>query len=197
MTAHHQIEERVSSLEASVAALADNINKFMTSTERSLGEISRIVHAGGRTPWGVVFAGVGLGVALLGSAGAALLAPAHIRLQIAERDLERLEKSGVKELDRVERTVAARAEKMDARLDRNRESIHESDRRAESLASSLRDKLSEVETQFGWIVDAVNQDRAHRIRMEGLLYAKSFGEPLPLLHINPIGPRRAVKSQEE
>jgi hypothetical protein len=68
--------------------------------------------------------------------------------------------------------------------------VNKLDRDAAKAESELRLKTAEIETQFGWLGDALNQDRAHRIRMEGLLYEACFGKPLPILHVNPIGPRR-------
>lgn len=168
-------DERISSLETAVEGLAHEVRGFVSATGKDISEIRSAIQASGRAPWGNIISASGLAVIIIGAIGTSYLAPAQVRLEYAE-----------KEVNRMDRLSARQEERIDA-----------VENESARTAAGLQDKLSEVETQFGWMVDAVNQERAHRVRMEGLLWNKVYGEPLPLLHVNPIGPVMSrVKSRQ-
>lgn len=174
------IDERVSSLEASVSSLVDNLNKYMARTETAIGELFRAQKQHEeeswkrqRTPWGIIIAAVAVSVTIFGAIGNSYLSPIIVHQEHLRESIES------------SRQLAERIRERNA----------DQDTALARTAGALQDKLAEVETQFGWLVDAVNQDRAHRIRVEGLVWQKVYGEPMPLLHVNPIGPTKQQREQ--
>lgn len=174
------LDERVSSLEASVSSLVDNVNKYMVRTETAIGELFKAQKSHEeeswkrqRTPWGIIISAIAVSVTIIGAIGNSYLSPILVHQNYLRDSIDSA------------RDLA----------ERNRERNAEQDTALARTAGALQDKLAEIETQFGWMVDAVNQDRAHRVRMEGLIWNQIFGEPLPLLHINPIGPTKQRREQ--
>lgn len=159
-------DERISSLETAVEGIAHEVRGFIAATGKDISEIRSAINASGRAPWGNIISAAALAVVVIGAIGTSYLAPAQVRLEFAEKEVLRMERVRERVEDRIDAV----------------------EKESSKTAASMHDKLSEVETQFGWMVDAVNQERAHRVRMEGLLWNKVYNEPLPLLHVNPIGP---------
>lgn len=52
----------------------------------------------------------------------------------------------------------------------------------------LQEQLNEVETQFNWATDAMNSAMAHSDRLDAIMWKKVFGEDLPALVGNGVGP---------
>lgn len=159
-------DERISSLETAVEGLAHEVRGFVAATGKDISEIRTAIQNSSRAPWGNIISATGLAVIVIGAIGTSYLAPAQVRLEYAEKEVNRMERWSTNQEARVDAV----------------------ERESSRTSSSLKDKLSEVETQFGWMVDAVNQYRATQDRMLGLMWNKVYGESLPLLHVNPIGP---------
>ena len=177
---HRPLDERMSAVETAVASLAESMQSFANRTERSIERLFQTFESHQAesyrrqlTPWGVVISSVAVAVTIIGAIGRSYISPL-----LVDNDY-----------------IKARIAVIEESVGRSRDRNAEQDVKHARVSGSLQDKLSEVETQFGWLVDAVNQDRAHRIRMEGIVWQEIYGEPLPLLHVNPIGPTKQRREQ--
>lgn len=196
--------ERITALEANLSSLTENtrehgeqisrlaesVNKVVSTVQDGFGEVhSRVTEeakairadmAKSRAaPWGTIVGAIGV-LATIGS-----IIQAAVFAGVAALVYSITTPTNIA-VDNLRQDVAA----VSREADRARDDIKVLTNATVRAESDLRNKLSEVETQFEWMTDAVNQDRAHRVRMEGLMWRGIFGDDLPLLHVNPIGPKR-------
>lgn len=160
------LEARVSSLETALTGLAESVNKFAEKTGDDVAEIRRVIQNNSRTPWAVVLTALAIGLGIITSLGNSWISPITVKMTEFDKQLNALH-------ERI----------------RTREQVALEETRSATLSdASLESKLELSHAKLAWLADAVNQDRAHRIRIEGLIWNQLFNEPLPLLHVNPIGP---------
>lgn len=182
---HHLTEtERITALEANLTSLAENtrqhgeqISKLTDSVQKVVSSVQAgfdKVHTrlteesksirdelakSKATPWGTIIAGLSVTCTVIFAGVSALMYAVTTPTNIALANTQ-------KDLNAAE-----------LRIDK-----------AEASISSLRVQSKEDAVRFAWLADVLNQYRAHDIRMNGIMWKELFGDDLPALYVQPIGP---------
>jgi len=182
-----QLEPRVASLETSLDAVLGRVHQLdqhigAVRTELSAQltalatdmrhQISGIV-AARQTNWAVILGAMAVLLTVIGAVGNSWITP--IKESVAfSRELTD-GRFGV-----IERDVAATV----ARLAANMESIAA----IRGNVQVMRERFTEIETQFRWGNDVHNMRERNSDRLLRMLWAKAFGDDLPMMGMPEVGP---------
>lgn len=170
-------ESRLSTLETQVQNLSTTSSSNFAALFAKFDQLSSELSKAGRYNVTTICTIVGAAAVLVGAIGNSYIRP--IELEIAH-----LQKGH----DEILETRAALHSEMRADIRKARDvadaGVSLTDRHAAVVAA----KLTEIETQFGWLNDVVNMRDQRSLMLESLLWKKNFGEYLPEAHLPEAGP---------
>lgn len=169
VTADNNLQSRVSSLETSVANIAEGVVALSKKVD-SLAETFTRSH---RWDWQAIWGGLGIVLMVIGAAGTAWISPIYTQIEFGK------------------------AEWADAKREMRSLRSLSTDNRAliDKHAAVFGAKLTEVETQFDWLNDIVNMRDRNASLLTSLLWERTFDRPLPQPTMPNAGPGAVDRSR--